>query len=357
MASPSDHAVETAKAIKTRICIISDTHCSFPQLPPADLLVHCGDLTRSGRLRQLQPQYEHIAAAPAELKLVIPGNHDLTLDRPYYARKGDYMHKIRYVDDKADGEAELEDLDACYDLWTSEFARAKGVRYLEEGMSTHELSNGARFTVYASPYQPDFGDKAFAYFRHQDRYNPPPASPSAEDDGGKGTVYVADASPVPDYGEVDLMITHGPPLGILDRNKHQMDVGCKHLLRAVQRARPLLHCFGHIHEGWGSGRMSWPPRNSSGQGQGYDEALGTEKNESKEVEAGFRLELSRVDIDQGELFKVVDLTSDGGNPLRQGEATQMVNASIMGIMHKPEQVPFIVDLDLPVRTESNSRGD
>jgi Icc-related predicted phosphoesterase len=46
--------------------------------------------------------------------------------------------------------------------------------------------------------------------------------------------------------ETDILITHMPPRGILD-NK----AGCPQLLETVDRIRPKLHLFGHIHEGYG----------------------------------------------------------------------------------------------------------
>uniref|UniRef100_G1S229 Calcineurin-like phosphoesterase domain-containing protein n=1 Tax=Nomascus leucogenys TaxID=61853 RepID=G1S229_NOMLE len=50
---------------------------------------------------------------------------------------------------------------------------------------------------------------------------------------------------------VDILITHGPPLGFLDWVPKKMQrVGCVELLNTVQRrVQPRLHVFGHIHEG------------------------------------------------------------------------------------------------------------
>uniref|UniRef100_A0A8D1F7T3 Metallophosphoesterase domain containing 1 n=1 Tax=Sus scrofa TaxID=9823 RepID=A0A8D1F7T3_PIG len=52
---------------------------------------------------------------------------------------------------------------------------------------------------------------------------------------------------------VDILITHGPPLGFLDWVPKKMQrVGCVELLNTVQRrVQPRLHVFGHIHEGYG----------------------------------------------------------------------------------------------------------
>ena len=69
---------------------------------------------------------------------------------------------------------------------------------------------------------------------------------------------------------VDVVITHGPPFGILDKllvvnsdtdanNADQLDgifsneknVGCRELFARVREVSPKLHLFGHIHEGYG----------------------------------------------------------------------------------------------------------
>jgi len=43
----------------------------------------------------------------------------------------------------------------------------------------------------------------------------------------------------------DILISHIPPFGILDNPDGQP--GSKELLRAVQRAQPQVHLFGHVH--------------------------------------------------------------------------------------------------------------
>lgn len=50
---------------------------------------------------------------------------------------------------------------------------------------------------------------------------------------------------------VDIMVTHGPPKGILDCSvgyDRNVDIcGDKSLLNRIQQINPKLHCFGHIH--------------------------------------------------------------------------------------------------------------
>ena len=56
---------------------------------------------------------------------------------------------------------------------------------------------------------------------------------------------------------VDIAVTHGPPKGIMDYNYGRERAGCPDLCRAIAHARPQLHCFGHIHEGWGAKLVTW----------------------------------------------------------------------------------------------------
>ena len=54
---------------------------------------------------------------------------------------------------------------------------------------------------------------------------------------------------------VDILITHGPPAYV--KNHLSMviegeDVGCEDLYKAIQRVKPKINCFGHIHEGYGT---------------------------------------------------------------------------------------------------------
>jgi Icc-related predicted phosphoesterase len=51
---------------------------------------------------------------------------------------------------------------------------------------------------------------------------------------------------------IDVLITHGPPEGILDFTEYDRDhVGCPTLLEKVKQIKPKVHVFGHIHEARG----------------------------------------------------------------------------------------------------------
>lgn len=46
---------------------------------------------------------------------------------------------------------------------------------------------------------------------------------------------------------VDVLITHGPPKGILDSTSAGSSIGSTSLLTALNRIKPKLHIFGHVH--------------------------------------------------------------------------------------------------------------
>lgn len=146
--------------VKTRLFIISDTHStrmsrgisstySFrPPFPKADILIHSGDLTNVGTIEENRVALSLLASIPAELKLVIAGNHDLTLDKDYWKEgTASMVRSARNYDPN--------DADAVEEIWTGDEAKKAGVTYLGEGLHKFKLSNGAEFTVYASPWQPE----------------------------------------------------------------------------------------------------------------------------------------------------------------------------------------------------------
>lgn len=145
VAAPSSH-------IKTRFLIISDTHSSSPTqndgndrnffcspLPKADVLLHCGDMTMVGHLHEYEKTLNMLESIDADLKLVIAGNHDISLDAEYYARKGQYMHRR--------GDYDIELPQKAINFWKGERAQRAGVVYLEEGTHMFTLKNGAKLRV------------------------------------------------------------------------------------------------------------------------------------------------------------------------------------------------------------------
>jgi Icc-related predicted phosphoesterase len=175
-----------------RIILISDTHGRHEQIkiPEGDLLIHAGDITRRGQNEELPPFNDFLGRLPHPKKIIIAGNRDSCFER---------------------------DPQRCRALLTSAL-------YLQD-----ESVEIGGFRIYGSPWQPPFLDMAF---------NLPRGEPLRR----KWAL-------IPEG--IDILITHTPPYGIGDRTMRGESVGDRDLLDAVQRIRPKLHVFGHIHEGYG----------------------------------------------------------------------------------------------------------
>jgi len=214
---------------------------------------------------------------------------------------------------------------------TGPLAKEAGVTYLEEGLHSFELKNGAKFTIYASPYTPEFCDFGFPYERDEDRFN-------VEGQVAKGVKSIA-TNPVPDFPGCQIMMTHGPPKGIMDKNYSDLECGCDNLMRAVARAKPLLYCFGHIHEGYGASLVTWKDSSEPGPEsiESMTETIQTYPEASQES-----------DIKLGKNVLVNPYPNVMQRPeIRVGKDTLMVNSAIMTVRYQPENRPWVVDLDLP----------
>jgi len=191
--------------------------------------------------------------------------------------------------------------------------------------------------LYTSQYQPEFCDWAFPYWKHEDRYNISNVLIDAKH---------ISVNPIPSFSakQLDVICTHGPPFKRGDITPHG-NVGCPHLLKAVARAKPLIHCFGHIHEGWGAETVTWadtPKREPQQTIQEFKDG-GWEKY-IKSVET--------VEVDKKEVMEqravLVDASKTGGKEVIRGEQTLMVNAAIMDAGYHPVNAAFLVDVDLPL---------
>lgn len=181
-----------------RIVAISDTHGlhgQLPKLPDGDVLVHAGDFTYDAGQAALRSFLRWFESQPHKRKVFIAGNHDWAFEK----WNGPARAMVKELAPSAD--------------------------YLED--SGVEI-DGIRF--WGSPYQPEFCGWAFNRKR-----GPEIAHHWAKIPNG-----------------TDVLITHGPPKGILDISGFDNEsCGCADLLEAVNRIKPKLHVFGHIHHGYG----------------------------------------------------------------------------------------------------------
>ena len=52
--------------------------------------------------------------------------------------------------------------------------------------------------------------------------------------------------------DTEILLTHGPPLNVLDATRRRVHAGCKYLARRMEDLSECrLHVFGHIHEAHG----------------------------------------------------------------------------------------------------------
>ena len=203
-----------------RLVLVSDTHghhlCeahghkhASPSIPDGDVLIHAGDFTSTGREGEVRDFNTWLGALPHQTKIVIAGNHDLTFDLENYPELWQRFHHSQQLD-AARIKASLSN---CIYLEDEECIVQGGLR------------------VYGSPWQPRFYDWAF----NLDRGGP----------------LLEKWQNVPGDG-IDVLVTHGPPVGHGDECESGARAGCVDLLREIQtRIKPKAHVFGHIHEGYG----------------------------------------------------------------------------------------------------------
>lgn len=161
-------------------------------MPPGDILVHAGDATGRGKPQEVIKFLDWFEAQSYRYKIFIAGNHDFLFEQdPYLAQALTSQRNMIYLLDDA---IELE-----------------GVNF------------------YGSPWQPEFCNWAF---------NLP-----------RGEALRRKWAKIPE--NTNVLITHGPPMGILDKVAAGEHVGCEDLLYTVAGINPWLHVFGHIHESYG----------------------------------------------------------------------------------------------------------
>ena len=176
-----------------KIVLISDTHTNHNfRIPKGDVLIHAGDVTSRGTKAEVDVFIKWFQSQPHKHKIFIAGNHDFYFEN------------------------------AVKNNLKTEF---KNLIYLND--SGCEI-NGLKF--WGSPIQPDFFKWAFNRKR------------------GEEIKKHWDLIPT----DTDVLITHGPPHGILDLTTIGLYSGCKELKKKVFEIQPKLHVFGHIHEGYGT---------------------------------------------------------------------------------------------------------
>jgi Icc-related predicted phosphoesterase len=183
-----------------KLAAFSDTHAHHRtvKVPDADVVIFAGDFMTSGyRHSEVKDFGEWFSNLPHKYKILVAGNHDRMVE---------------------------SDKSYCLSKFSSD------VIYLED---SEIVINGVKF--WGSPYQPWFYNWAFNVHRG---------------DPIKEHWYKIPA-------DTDVLITHGPPWGILDQSypyssSPSEHVGCEELGKQFSRINPKVHIFGHIHGSYGN---------------------------------------------------------------------------------------------------------
>lgn len=178
-----------------KIVCISDTHCRLKdiQLPEGGLLIHAGDATFRGTIPEIIEFNEQLGLIKDKYKhgiIFVPGNHDWLFETNKSLAKEIMTNATVLIDESVSIEGKV---------------------------------------IYGSPYQPEFCGWAF---------NLP-----------RGEKLKWKWEQIPD--KANVVITHGPPHGILDKTPRGEQVGCEELYKRVLEVKPELHVFGHIHHDHG----------------------------------------------------------------------------------------------------------
>jgi len=189
-----------------KVKILSDTHGKHLDEPQdkVDLLLHCGDATNYREEFRNEQEWwyfwEWWTGYPAKYKVYVPGNHDGFLDSPI-------------------GRKFIKDINKKSSL-TGLFILINSTINIE-GLK-----------IFGSPYTPTFGN--WSFMRSRDKIY-------------KNWTLIEEGT--------DIVITHGPPKGILDlapsygRNAGKVELcGDNALVTVIQKIRPRYHFFGHIHD-------------------------------------------------------------------------------------------------------------
>ena len=189
----------------TKLVLISDTHEYHERItiPKCDILCHTGDFSNRGKPHKVRGFLEWFSKQPANHAIYISGNHDCS-----YEKKPEFKQQM-----------------------IEEFPE---LIYLEDsGVEVEGLK------IYGSPYTPEFCGWNFMHPR-----------------GSKELADKWDLIP----RDTDVLLTHGMPYGILDKNDEGEHCGCELLRHRIEELPNLkLVAGGHIHEGYQLDERTLPP--------------------------------------------------------------------------------------------------
>jgi len=177
-----------------KIVVISDTHGKHNQLelPKGDLLIHAGDVSNRGLQEEVEDFLDWFQLQDFKYKIFIAGNHDFFFEKESEENiQAIIPHNVTYLNDSG--------------------VEVEGIQ------------------IWGSPITPWFFNWAFN--RH------------------RGKAIDQHWQLIPE--NTDILITHGPPHGILDRTSRDILAGCERLKERIDFLQTKMSIFGHIHEARG----------------------------------------------------------------------------------------------------------
>ena len=172
---------------------ISDTHGKHRELnlPSGDIIIHGGDFCHYGSKNDMYDFLDWFKDLAYDEKILIGGNHDF-----FAAEQSERFKEIL----------------------------PKGITYLNDSGTTY---NGIK--IWGSPIQPDLEGWAFGKKRGNEMKKHWDLIPK----------------------DTEILITHTPPFGILDKSRSGKSIGCEELTKRLQELHIKFHIFGHIHASYG----------------------------------------------------------------------------------------------------------
>jgi len=187
------------------ITALSDTHGRHQDVKfdekqlAADMLIYGGDFTLNNYQDPLNSEIKKqtkiflnwLSRQPQKYKILIGGNHDFFAERKFYEFKEMLPSNIIYLNNET---VEIE------------------------GLKIFGSPNTAELPGWA------FGDWEKNMSKYYDK--------------------------IPD--DVDILVTHTPPYGILDLSSSGNRYGSTTLLEKMKSLKPKINMFGHVHESYGT---------------------------------------------------------------------------------------------------------
>lgn len=197
---------------------VSDLHGHYPELEGGDLLIVGGDLTRDGEYYSYIDFCSWLESCNYTEKIVIAGNHDNGLSPGY--------KNCKYGFDFSGWATYLCDSGTKFSYYPP----------LEKDIPEGTVIERKDFKIWGSPWT-----RTFEGMNHKCK------AFTCDTEGELDKKWAL----IPD--DIDILITHSPPWGILDKTCRGEHVGSKSSAARVGNMEnpPKLWVWGHIHESYG----------------------------------------------------------------------------------------------------------